>query len=349
MPTCKGREERHGEREKLVESGFVFTNREMSLPLPVTSPSRPDEASDAARTSSRVMPHPVLGFYGPDSMMWRINREAVLLGAGPAALLLQIAHPMVAEGVAQHSNFEGDPFGRLRRTLNTTMDLVFGDGPAAERAVRRLNGVHATIKGNNESATPPEPYRALDPALLLWVQATLIVTSVQAYERWVGTLTRDQREAFWQEARRVGPRIGIPLERSPASWPALIDYWRAMLAPNGPIQVSATARRLAPTIIRPPLPNVPARVVDLLNLPGLALLPERIRVGFGIDWSPQSERRADLLRWGVRLWVASVPAGWRSMPQARAAFARTKTQASAQDSQASRAPSPTSATGTRAS
>ena len=66
-------------------------------------------------------------------MMWKINREAVLLGAGPAALLLQIAHPSVAAGVAEHSTFEQDPIARLRGTLITTMDLIFGDGPAGQR------------------------------------------------------------------------------------------------------------------------------------------------------------------------------------------------------------------------
>jgi uncharacterized protein (DUF2236 family) len=114
----------------------------------------------------------VLGFYGPDSMMWHINREAVLLGAGPTALLLQIAHPSVAQGVAEHSDFESRPFDRLHGTIRTTMDLVFGDARTAEKAVRRLNGVHATVRGDG--------YRALDPALLLWVQVTLLVTSVRA-------------------------------------------------------------------------------------------------------------------------------------------------------------------------
>ena len=128
------------------------------------------------------LPDPTLGFYGPDSMMWRINREAVLLGAGPTALLLQIAHPLVAQGVAEHSSFEADPFKRLHGTITTTMDLVFGDGVAAERAVRRLNGIHATVRGEN--------YRALDPELLLWVQVTLIITSVRAYHRWVRPLSK---------------------------------------------------------------------------------------------------------------------------------------------------------------
>jgi uncharacterized protein (DUF2236 family) len=260
-------------------------------------------------------------------MMWRINREAVLLGAGPAALLLQIAHPLVAEGVAHHSDFHGDPFGRLRRTLNTTMDLVFGDGPAAERAVKRLNGVHATVRGDvttpeATAATTALAYRALDPDLLLWVQATLIVNSIEAYGRWVRPVSVLERERFWQEARSVGTRIGIPLDRSPEDWNALSDYWERMLAEDGPIQVTPTARAMASMIVRPPLPHVPAPALDALALPGLALLPVRIREAFGIEWSRERERLATLLGRAVRAWTAITPAMWRSMPQARQAFSR---------------------------
>jgi uncharacterized protein (DUF2236 family) len=248
--------------------------------------------------------------------MWRINREAVLLGAGPAALLLQIAHPLVAEGVAAHSDFEGDPFGRLRRTLNTTMELVFGDGPTAERAIRRLNGVHATVTGPG--------YRALDPELLLWVQATLIVTSVRAYRRWVGPLSREDLDEFWSEARSVGVRMGIPLRVSPSDWRALTVWWDRMLAPDGPIQVTPTALALAPMIVRPPLPLAPSWTVDLLALPGLGLLPERLRAAYGIEWSPIREHGSRWLGRAVRLWTTATPAGWRSMPQARAAFRRAR-------------------------
>jgi uncharacterized protein (DUF2236 family) len=253
----------------------------------------------------------------------------VLLGVGPAALLLQIAHPLVAEGVAQHSDYHGDPFGRLRRTLTTTLDLVFGDGTTAERAVRRLNGVHAAVKGDVTTpeaaeATKATAYRALDPELLLWVQSTLIVNSVEAYARWVGPVDRQERERFWQEARSVGTRIGIPLDRSPAGWPALERYWQRMLADDGPIQVTPTARAMAPMIVRPPLPHVPAPAVDALALPGLALLPPRIRDAFGIAWSPSRERLADALGSAVRAWTGVVPPSWRSMPQARQAFRRAK-------------------------
>jgi uncharacterized protein (DUF2236 family) len=257
---------------------------------------------------------PTLGFYGPDTMMWRINREAVLLGAGPAALLLQIAHPSMARGVAEHSNFEQDPFRRLHGTINTTMALVFGDGRATERAVRRLNRIHGGIRG--------EGYRAMDPELLLWVQATLIVTSVAAYEGWVNPLSTEDKEQFWQEARAVGVRLGISLNLSPADWPALEAYWARMLGPDGPIQVGETARRLAPLIRRPPFPFVPPPLVDLLALPGMALLPARLRDEFGVSWGPAHDRLAGLLGLAIRAWVRVVPAAWRSMPQANAARRR---------------------------
>lgn len=274
------------------------------------------------------VPDPVLGFYGPHSVMWRINREAVLLGAGPASLLLQVAHPLVAEGVAQHSDFRSDPFGRLRRTLRTTLDLVFGDGATAERAVRRLNRVHAGVRGptGEEAArlTGADSYRALDPELLLWVQATLIVTSVEAYRRWVGEVTDAEADRFWHEARGVGVRLGIPLRLSPADWPALLAYWDRMLAPDGPIQVTAEARSMAPLLVRPPIPLAPGWAVDVLALPGLALLPPRIRDAYAIPWDAGRVRAAAAIARVVRAWTSVTPGPMRSLPPARAAFARAR-------------------------
>jgi uncharacterized protein (DUF2236 family) len=276
-----------------------------------------------------VRPHPVLGFYGPESQMWRINREAVLLGAGPAALLLQIAHPLIAEGVAAHSDYPADPFGRLRRTLRTTLEMVFGDGAEAERAVARLNRVHASVRGEvadpaAREASGASAYRALDPQLLLWVQATLLVMSVRAYEAWVGPLSAADREAFWQEARVVGQRLGIPERVSPPTWPELEAWFAEQLRPSGPVVVTPTARRLAKDIIRPPIPLVPGALVELAGLPGLALLTPSIRDAYGITWSNGRSWLARLLWLATRGWVRLVPRSWRAMPQARAAERRVR-------------------------
>ncbi|HEY8800211.1 MAG TPA: oxygenase MpaB family protein, partial [Candidatus Limnocylindrales bacterium] len=88
------------------------------------------------------------GFYGPDSEAWALNREAMLLlGAGPRALLLQLAHPLVAAGVADHSDFRTDPWARLRATLRSYLAIVYGTGTAARAEIRRLNALHRTITG----------------------------------------------------------------------------------------------------------------------------------------------------------------------------------------------------------
>jgi uncharacterized protein (DUF2236 family) len=195
----------------------------------------------------------------------------------------------------------------------TTMDLVFGDAARAEAAVQRLNSVHASVRGAG--------YRALDPELLLWVQTTLIVTSVEAYARWVGPLSDAQRDQFWDEARSVGTRLGIPLSLAPADWSALMTYWKHMLADDGPIHATEVARRMAPMILRPPLP-LPAALIDLLGMPGLALLPARLRDEFGITWTSRDSTLANALSRGVRVWTSVVPGPPRWMPQARRAYER---------------------------
>ena len=98
----------------------------------------------------------------------------VLLG-GTAALLMQVAHPLVAAAVKEHSDFRRDPLRRLTRTLNTTLAVVFGDDRAAERAIARMNRIHRSVRG---TAPTGRAYRAMDPALLLWVQATLVLGSL---------------------------------------------------------------------------------------------------------------------------------------------------------------------------
>src|SRR5215207_7802896 len=113
------------------------------------------------------------GFYGPASEAWRLNREAMLLlGAGPRALLLQIAHPLVAAGVAEHSDFRSDPWARLAGTLDSYLRIVYGTADAARGEIRRLSRLHRGIRG--EVAEPEvrarhgRRYSALDPELSLW-------------------------------------------------------------------------------------------------------------------------------------------------------------------------------------
>src|SRR3984893_4385976 len=115
------------------------------------------------------------GLFGPDSIIWRVNRESAVTLAGTCAILMQFAHPKVAAGVRDHSRYQVDPVGRLRRTLHRTMASFFGPRPAAMEAVRAINSRHRTVRGPG--------YSAMDPELLLWVHATLVYSSIRGYRQ----------------------------------------------------------------------------------------------------------------------------------------------------------------------
>ena len=173
---------------------------------------------------------------------------------------------------------------------------------------------------------PPgrQHYRALEPELLLWVQATLVVSSVRAYRRWVGRLDVDAVERLWQEARTVGQLLGIPASVSPSSYAHLEAWFEHQLRSGGPIRVTPTARTLARSIVRPPIPWLPGTFTQMITLPGLALLPPRIRSEYGIAWPRPRALVTTGMEMGIRAWTTMMPTDWRAMPQSRAAERRTR-------------------------
>src|SRR5438552_9746397 len=166
------------------------------------------------------------GLLPADSLARRIDREMFILLGGPAALLLQVAHPLVAAGVDQHSAFRRAPHGRLLRTLDTTLAIVFGNSQTARRAMARINGRHVTVRGVAADGTK---YDARDPALLLWVQCTLVLTSLRLYELVMGPLSSDDREDYWQEAKLIAAGLGLPRKAAPGTFADLERYEREML------------------------------------------------------------------------------------------------------------------------
>jgi uncharacterized protein (DUF2236 family) len=279
--------------------------------------------------SRRLNGDPALGLYGPDSEAWRLNREArLLLAAGPRALLLQLAHPLVAEGVSQHSDFRADPWGRLTGTLTSYLRIVYGDTKAARRELRRLNRLHRSVQGPVVDPTAQSlagmTYQARDPRLSLWVHFTLIDSTMAAYDAWIEPLGVARRAAFYAETVPIGLAFGIPASILPADYRAFEAYGRDMLRTDGPIQVTDTARSLVPTILHPPLGPLPPPLYDWVLWPGLALLPDRIRAAYGI---PAGAGRAAVGTWlseGFRFWGHVLPGPLRWMPQARAADRRVR-------------------------
>ncbi len=265
-----------------------------------------------------------IGLFGPGSAAWRLQREAfLLLGAGPRALLLQLAHPAVAAGVAEHSDFRTDPWRRLDGTLRSYLRIVYGTRTAARNEVRRLNEFHRGISGTG--------YTARDPALALWVHATLIDSILAVNDAWNGPLPGDVAAAFYAETLWLGRAFGIPGSILPGDLAAFRAYVADQIGPDGPVRVGDTARDLAGAVLHPPLPGVPARAQLDPRLhgwtlwPAIGLLPLRIREAYGLPWTVAHRAVAAWLVAGWRTWNGMLPPTWRQMPQAGAADRRIVT------------------------
>jgi len=277
----------------------------------------------------------VAGLYGPASMAWELNREAtLLLGAGPRALLMQLAHPLIAEGVDQHSDFRADPWRRLRGTLRSYLAIVYGTTTTARAEIRRLNALHRAVTGPvrdpaARAASGAVRYDARDPVLALWVHATLIDATLVAHDAWIRPLSCDERARFYAETRPIGRAFGIPDEILPADLDAFTAYLEEQTRPGGSIRVTPTARELARIVLNPPLgpllpalADVPPRLYAWTLWPAVGLLPAGIRADYGFRWGPRERVVEAWLTAGFRAWRPLLPRGFRSMPQALAADAR---------------------------
>src|SRR5437763_3278750 len=153
------------------------------------------------------------GYFAPESMVRRLGNSPVtpFLGGG-AAVLLQVAHPLVAAGVVDHSGYDQDLWRRLVRTLRALYLITFGDKEEAERAGAAVRTVHAHVRGalsNQLGRFPPgTPYSASDPQLMLWVHTTLVYSSLAAYERFVSPLSNGERERYVEEMNLVAELFG---------------------------------------------------------------------------------------------------------------------------------------------
>jgi uncharacterized protein (DUF2236 family) len=201
----------------------------------------------------------------------RVHAHAALLAGGGRALLMQLAHPQVAQGVAEHSDFARDPIARLLRTLRLTLTLVYGDDAEVSRALDAINGVHQRVAGPG--------YAATDSALLLWVHATLIDTSLRLHALLIRPLTTTEAAFYYEDMQRIGEALGIPHDAFPPDVASFNAYVSTM---NATLQVTETARALAGEIFRPRGAITPALIAQRHITAGL--LPESLRRQYNLPW-----------------------------------------------------------------
>jgi uncharacterized protein (DUF2236 family) len=257
------------------------------------------------------------GLFPPSSVAGRVNAQTVLLLGGGRALLLQLAHPLVAAGVADHSDFLRDPIGRLLNTLDLTLTVAFGDEAQRARAVARVTETHRHVTGERAGT----PYRALDPELLLWVHATLVDSAIVTYERFVGPIGPNARAWYHGEMDRQAVAFGVPERVLPPSYEAFRRYVDRTI---DSLEVGAEARRLGHAVLHPPAPAVLRPLAPALRLVTTGLLPDRIRDGYRLAWDRGRARRFELVATAVRAAVPLLPDVARRWPHARDADRRLR-------------------------
>lgn len=274
---------------------------------------------DAVRTrliqSDQVRP-------GPDSISWKINQEIVVVGGWGRAILLQLAHPSVAAGVHQHSNFRGSLTASLRRvrsTIGAMLSITFGDAAQMIEAAAGINAIHDRVRGR-VSGQSGQTYSAHDPELQRWVQATMLDSTLLTYERLVGPLSHRERSRYCAEAAIMEPLMGMPPAWLPRNSAQLDTYLREMLE-GGTLVVSDTSRALARALLYPPkwyLLWPASRAMQLLTI---GSLPPALREAYGFEWGPRDERAMARWTWCLRAAVRLLPSAARHWPMARSAMA----------------------------
>lgn len=246
-----------------------------------------------------------------------------LLLAGGRALLMQLAHPKIAAGVADHSGFTEDPLGRLRRTTSAMWSIIFDEMEQAQASLQRVKDIHVRVHGIlKERGIPPvgSSYDAQDPDLLLWVHATLVDSAILTYELFVRPLSAQDKAQYYDGTKTLARLFEVRECKIPVSLEAFDAYMRAMIAGDA-ISVGPTARALAKEILHPrPLVLKPGG--PLYAFITVGLLPQRLRQAYGLKWNERKERKLRLLAALVRGMLPFVPSPLRIVPHARAAQKR---------------------------
>lgn len=236
-----------------------------------------------ARAYVRAVPeHPADdGLFGPRSVVWRVNRDRCFPLAGIRSLMVQALHPLAMAGVAQHSNWKKDPFGRLAATNSYLLTTTFGDTTSALAAAEWVRKIHVHVKGTDHETGLP--YSAEDPALLLWVHAAMVDSVVEVVARYGRTLDGEAADRYVAEMVRFAEIVGVPREDVPTTVAELRNHLESV-----ELRQATPAAREAIAIVLDP-PDLEGDLCDLwrdLGQVAVGTLPDWARAMYGFDAPP---------------------------------------------------------------
>jgi uncharacterized protein (DUF2236 family) len=246
--------------------------------------------------------------FSPDSVLWKIIRENLILFNGAAAAVLQISHPRIGLGVRDHSDFRERPLDRLTRTLDAVHGIVFGTHAEAERVAASLRRLHTRVRGDAAGANVPgdATYRADEIDLLMWVLATLVMSAILGYERLFGPISLEEKQSFYNDMRIFGTYFDLPTTYGPQTWDEFNRYYESVLN-DAMIGSHLISKEVAWAIARPTRPwyvmplGLPIRILLQETLPS----PVRERLSFRSTWF--SRRCLAILTGVLRFIVPLLP------------------------------------------
>ncbi len=231
-------------------------------------------------------------YFSPDSAIWRINRERALLLTGTRVLLMQIAHPMVAEAVYHHSYVFRNPLRRLHRTLTLTLALVYGTRSEIDQAIAEIDAAHRPAVGRIEAAIGAHAagasYNPRNPRQARWIFATLVEGAVFGHEKLVAPLSAADQQAFYEDSMHVGEWMGVPRRSLPATYDGLLGLMQEAIA-SGEVIVGEKARTIAPFITGQSIPVLQFVSYPIYRLT-VGFLPQELRVQYGYEFRAWEER-----------------------------------------------------------
>jgi uncharacterized protein (DUF2236 family) len=257
---------------------------------------------DAPARAQRIWGAQGERWFTPDDPVWRVHADASMFPAGITSLLLQMLHPMAMAGVAGHSGYKSDPWGRLQRTSHYLATTTFGTIEHAEEAIAMVRSIHERVRGKDDLG---RPYRADDPHLLTWVHVAEIDSFLRGYQTFGDTpLTDEEADVYVAQAGIPAARLGV------VDPPTSVAELRAVLSSYRPeLQTTASAREAARfLLLDPPLPLYAKPGYGTLASGGVSLLPGWAREMLGIPLPgvvstlvarPLGQLGTAAVRWGM--------------------------------------------------
>lgn len=254
---------------------------------------------------------------GSGNVSWKIVSEAALTLGGTRAVLMQLAHPLVALGVSAHSRYMSDPLGRMNDTFILGQKITFGSTRTMHEAAHTINKLHKHVHGTlpldagaYESGTP---YNARDPELLLWVHATLIDTILLLYPLLIGPLSPDEQERYYQESKDTAHLLGLSSRDMPETVVDLKSYVKEMVYSNR-LAATPQARELVQQVLYPPVPAFLRPLLHFNTCITCALLPPPIREMYGLEWKSSQQHTVELTFKGMHAIIPRLPSSLRVLP-----------------------------------